>query len=100
MSDNHGSTNDELEIRNLVENWAAAVCRKDFSGILHRHSSTMLMFDVPPPLQSKGIEAYKSTWDLFFSSSPDPVIFDIREMSVTAGHDVAFVAALMRCAVT
>jgi len=28
------------------------------------------MFDVPPPFQSKGIEGYKKTWELFF---PAPV---------------------------
>ncbi|HEX3704519.1 MAG TPA: nuclear transport factor 2 family protein, partial [Vicinamibacterales bacterium] len=27
----------------------------------------------------------------------DPVVFNILEMSVTAGTDVAFVTALMRC---
>jgi ketosteroid isomerase-like protein len=26
------------------------------------------MFDVPPPLQSKGLEAYRRTWDVFFSA--------------------------------
>jgi ketosteroid isomerase-like protein len=55
------------------------------------------MFDVPPPLQSKGIEAYKKTWDLFFSWSHDPVVFDFTTMNITAGSDVAFVTALMRC---
>lgn len=55
------------------------------------------MFDVPPPFKSEGIDAYRRTWDLFFSSSPDPVKFDIVEMRVTAGADVAFAAALMQC---
>jgi ketosteroid isomerase-like protein len=58
------------------------------------------MFDVPPPLQSKGIEAYEKTWDQFFSWAREPVVFDIKEMSITAGSEVAFVAALMRCAGT
>jgi len=58
------------------------------------------MFDVPPPIQSNGIEAYKKTWDLFYSCSPDPAVFDITEMNVTAAEDVAFVTALMRCVVT
>jgi len=55
------------------------------------------MFDVPPPFQSKGIEAYKKTWDLFFSCSSDPIPFDISEMRITAGSDVAFVVATMHC---
>ncbi len=58
------------------------------------------MFDVPPPLESKGIDAYRKTWDLFFSWSDDPVVFDFNEMDITAGNDVAYVTALMRCAGT
>jgi uncharacterized protein (TIGR02246 family) len=93
-------TTDEAAIRDLVENWARAVRAKDLEGILAHHSPDMLMFDVPPPEQSKGIEAYKKTWDLFFAWSQDSGVFDIREMNVTVGSDVAFVTALMKCAGT
>jgi ketosteroid isomerase-like protein len=58
------------------------------------------MFDVPPPLQSKGRDAYRRTWDLFFAWSREPIVFDVMEMSVTAGSDIAFVAAVMRCSGT
>lgn len=100
MSEKQDNTKDEVVIRNLVENWASSVRTKDISGILRNHSSDILMFDVPPPLQSKGIEAYKRTWDTFFSWTHDPVVFDISEMRITAGNDVAFVTAVMRCAGT
>jgi uncharacterized protein (TIGR02246 family) len=90
-------TTDEARIRGIVEDWARAVRTKNIDGILANHSSDVLMFDVPPPLQSKGIEAYKKTWDLFFSWSHDPVVFDFTTMNITAGSDVAFVTALMRC---
>jgi len=91
---------DEAAIRDLVENWARAVRDKNLDGILANHSPDMLMFDVPPPLQSRGIDAYKKTWDLFYSWSQDSAVFDITEMNITAGSDVAFVTALMRCAGT
>jgi uncharacterized protein (TIGR02246 family) len=91
-------TTNETTIRDVVENWARAVRTKNLDGILANHSPDILMFDVPPPVQSKGIEAYKKTWDLFFSWSRDFGVFDISEMNITAGNDVAFVTALMRCA--
>ena len=91
-------TQDELAIRELVENWANAVRRKDLDAILLNHSANMLMFDVPPPLASTGLDAYRMTWDLFFSWAQDPVVYTISEMDITAGDDVAFVTALMRCA--
>jgi uncharacterized protein (TIGR02246 family) len=100
MSANDNRKTDEGAIRDLVENWARAVRTKDLDGILANHSPDMLMFDVPPPIQSKGIEAYRKTWNLFFSWSQDSGVFDISEMNITAGNDVAFVTALMRCAGT
>ncbi len=92
------SSEDSTAIRNVVESWAAAVRRRDFAGILLNHSSDILMFDVPPPFQVKGIEGYRKTWDSFFSWSIDPIPFEMIEMSITAGTDVAFVVATMRCA--
>ena len=89
---------DEAAIRNVVESWAAAVRRKDFAGIIQNHSADMVMFDVPPPFQSIGIDAYRKTWETFFSWSSDPIPFNFTEMSITAGKDVAFVVATMRCA--
>src|SRR3984957_2928564 len=70
MDTRQNSSQGEAEIRDVIEPWAAAVRRRDFEGILQNHSSDIVMFDVPPPFQSKGIEAYKKTWDLFF---PAPV---------------------------
>ena len=98
--DMSSASDDEAAIRELVEHWARAVRAKDFNGILANHAADVLMFDVPPPLESKGIDAYRKTWGLFFSWSNDPVVFAFNEMHITAGTDVAFVAALMRCAGT
>lgn len=93
-------TQDEVAIRELVENWADAARRRDLSAILLNHSANILMFDVPPPLASRGIDEYRKTWDLFFSWARDPVVFDISEIDITADDHVAFVVALMRCAGT
>jgi len=54
-------TKDEAAIRGLIENWAKAVRNKDIDGILANHALDILMFDVPPPIQSKGIDAYRKT---------------------------------------
>jgi len=67
MSTSHNRSTDEAEIRDLVESWAKAVRTKDLEGIFANHFPEILMFDVPPPDQSKGIEAYKKTWNVFFA---------------------------------
>ena len=94
MSATVSGTTDEAAIRALIESWAKAVRSKDIDGIIANHSPDILMFDVPPPFQSKGIDAYKRTWDLFFDWSQDEPVFDIQEMTITAGNDVAFVNSI------
>lgn len=88
--------NDENEIRRLVEEWAKAVRERNLDGILAHHSSDIVMFDVPPPFQSVGIDAYRKTWELFFSGT-EPDRFDIHELKIFTGDDVAFCVATMQC---
>jgi uncharacterized protein (TIGR02246 family) len=100
MTASYNSTKDEAAIRDLVEDWARAIRANNLQGILANHSPDILMFDVPPPIQTKGIEGYKKTWNRFFSWSQGSGVFDVIEMNITAGNEVAFVTALMRCAGT
>jgi ketosteroid isomerase-like protein len=51
----------ERQISALIERWAEAVRRHDIPAILAHHAQDIVMFDLPPPLQSKGMEAYKKT---------------------------------------
>jgi ketosteroid isomerase-like protein len=86
----------EVRVRQLVENWAAAVRNRDIDGILAHHSKDIVMYDVPAPFQSTGIAAYRNTWDMFFAFTK-PGVFDIQELHITADENVAFCFARMIC---
>jgi ketosteroid isomerase-like protein len=88
---------EEARIKALLEAWAGAVRRHDVPAILAHHEPDMVMFDLPPPLQCAGLEAYEQTWDLLFRHHKPGVAFDFQELAVTAGQDVAFAVAIMRC---
>ncbi|TJW06731.1 MAG: DUF4440 domain-containing protein [Mesorhizobium sp.] len=88
---------EEARIKALLEDWADAVRRHDLPAILAHHGRDMVMFDLPPPLQCRGIEAYEQTWDLLFRYHKPGTAFDFRELAVTAGADVAFAVAIMWC---
>jgi uncharacterized protein (TIGR02246 family) len=86
----------EAQIRMLVDNWAKAVRAKDTGGALAHHTDDIVMFDVPMPLQSRGLEEDKKTWELFFANSPGgPGSFDVTELQITAGETVAFCHAIL-----
>ena len=91
------SQTDDSAVRDLLEQWAAAVRAKKMSEVLANHSLDFRMFDVPSPFESRGLTAYEDTWKLFYSSQPEPVAFDIKWMQVVAGDDVAFAFAHMQC---
>ena len=93
------SSNAEMEIRALIALWSQAVRDENLAGIRASHDPDILMFDVPPPLQSRGLDAYMATWKLFYDASPKPVAFDFSDVEITAGQDVAFATAIGHCVV-
>jgi uncharacterized protein (TIGR02246 family) len=93
-------TADEKAILALFEQWAKAVRNGDRAAIRENHDADILMFDVPPPFSSRGIDAYMATWETFFNSAEKPVMFDFTDVEVTAGSDVAFVTAVGHCVTT
>ncbi len=89
---------DEAEIRSLVESWADAVHRGDLDGVLADHAGDIVMFDVPPPHDGvRGLDAYRETWPPFFEWQAQGASFEIVSLEVTAGDDVAYAHALLRC---
>jgi len=94
---NNSLSKDETEIVALIERWSLAVRSEDRAAIRKDHDADMLMFDVPPPFLSRGLDAYMTTWELFFSCVKKPVAFDFRDIEITAGEDVAFATAIGNC---
>jgi uncharacterized protein (TIGR02246 family) len=98
MSTVHNLAAEEAAIRDLLTTWAAAVRAQNLEAVLAHHAADISMFDVPAPLESRGIRAYEDTWALFYSAQPEPVAFDFKRLDVVAGADVGFAYALMQCA--
>jgi uncharacterized protein (TIGR02246 family) len=89
---------DEQVIRELITRWADAVHTGDLDTVLADHDQDIVMFDVPPPFDGvRGMAAYRDTWPPFFEWQRQGASFEIVELNVTAGDDVAFAHALLRC---
>jgi uncharacterized protein (TIGR02246 family) len=93
-------TADEKAILALIERWSKAVRERDCAPIRPDHDADILMFDVPPPFSSRGIDAYMATWETFFACADEPVTFHFTDVEVTAGNDVAFATAFGHCVTT
>lgn len=85
-------------IRTLIERWAEAVHGGDLEGVLADHATDIVMYDVPPPYEGvHGLDDYRATWPSFFQWQAQGASFEIESLDVTAGDDVAFAHALLRC---
>ena len=85
----------ENEVRAIIEKWARAVSAADRPAILAHHAHDFLMFDLPATF--KGLAAYDKTWDFFFANPRGPISFLPREITVSAGEDVAFAWFMVHC---
>ena len=90
------NVSNEEQIRTLIESWAKAVRSGQIDAILAHHSNDIVMYDVPEPFQSVGMDAYRKTWDTFFAGTR-PGVFDIQELHIVAGEQVAFCFGTLKC---
>lgn len=87
---------DEARIRQLVDDWARALRGKDIDGVVSHYTPDILSFDLAPPLRYKGAGAIRKSLEEWFRSFRGPIGYEIRDLSVTAGDDVAFCHSLNR----
>jgi uncharacterized protein (TIGR02246 family) len=86
------------EIRELIDRWLAAVRAGDLDAVVADHTDDVVMFDVPPPERGvRGLTAYRAVWPEFFGWLRSGALFELDELTITAGADTAFAVALLRC---
>lgn len=89
---------DEAAVRGVFTRWVEAIQAQDLDGVLAEHEPDIVMFDVPPPYDGvRGIDEYRKSWPPFFEWLQQGAQFDLLELDVVAGADVAFAYALLRC---
>lgn len=90
----------ESEIRALIDDRTKAVRAKDSVGATSGIAPDILTFDVVNPLQQIGSTASRKRADEWFSSFRDQIGYEIRDLDITAGDDVAFSHGLYRVSAT
>ncbi|WP_208117378.1 YybH family protein [Streptomyces sp. NBC_00582] len=86
---------DEAQIRRQIDEIIDRLRDKDLEGLKVLYTSDVVSFDVEPPLQHVGIEAKARNWAnvfVFFET----VTYEIRDLTLVVGDDVAFGHAFAR----
>ena len=78
------------EITALYDGWVAAIRQKDLAGALAHYSPDVVAFDLINPLQYRGVAALRKRLQEWFASFNGPLGYEVRDVQVAAGEDVAF----------
>lgn len=80
---------DEAKIRQLVDKIAEGLQAKDPESLKQLYAADIVSFDVEPPLQHVGLEAKLKNWAPVFAFF-ESVTYEVRDLTLTVGDDVAF----------
>jgi PhnB protein len=93
MASSEKRSGDEARIRAVIDDWAKALRAKDVARLLSHHAADFVHFSLAPPLRDAADEKDLRKW---FSSWRGPLGYEIRDLRITAGEDVAFCHSLNR----
>lgn len=81
---------DEFAIRQLIDRLAEAIRTMDFESLNACFTPDVVSFDVGPTMQTLGAEAKLRNWEIAFTVFQPPLGYEIRDLTITIGDDVAF----------
>jgi len=95
MASNNAAS-EEAQVRQRVASWAKALRAKDVDGLMSHYAQEIVVFDLAPPLELKGVVAYRKNWTDWFATFQGPVGYEIRDLDVATAGDVTFCRSLNR----
>src|SRR4051812_10501216 len=84
----------EAVIRALIESWTEAVRAKDTDKLMGYYAPDVVAFDLLPPLQFAGAAHYRQSWADWFVSWQGLIGYEMRDLTITAGDEIAFSRSL------
>ena len=87
---------EESRLSELTNSWVAALRAKDVDALMSHYEPDVLLYDLAPPLRYRGADAYRKNWEEWFASFQGPVGYEIHNLSVSVGNDIAFSTSINR----
>lgn len=90
-------TTTEDEIRAAIDDWVEAVRARDVGRITAHYAADVVAFDAILALRFVGRDAYRRHWEACLGMCVGEMAFEVHDLAVTAGRDVAFCHYLLNC---
>jgi len=80
----------ENGIRHLEDRFAAAFNDKDLDRIMEVYAKDVFVFDLVPPRQYVGREAYRADWKTLLGSYKGPISFTLNDLAIRTEGDMGY----------
>lgn len=88
---------DESAIRSVLDAWTSATREGRHDDVLTNHDENVLIYDVLPPMKYSSASEYRKSWDEWQPDAQGEMRFELENLEVTTGTDVAFANGTLQC---
>lgn len=87
---------DEAGVRHWLDLWMKAFQARDENAIAALYDPDVVAYDIVPPLQYVGWDAYRKVYQGFLAQYKGPLEVEFRDVHISVRGDLAFVTGLER----
>ncbi|HUQ09091.1 MAG TPA: nuclear transport factor 2 family protein [Steroidobacteraceae bacterium] len=90
----------EAEVRARMHEIAQAIRDKDLDALIALYAPEVVVFDVFPPLETRGAENYRHNFERWFSSARGPIYYELRDLQIATSGQLASAHCLSHVSLT
>jgi ketosteroid isomerase-like protein len=80
---------EDAAIRERIDSMTQAIRAKDVDTLMTHYSPDVVVYDVMPPLDVQGANAYRKNFERWFASMEGPMEYEPHDLHVSVGDSVA-----------
>lgn len=97
---NGDASSAEAEVRSHLHEIAQAIRDKDLEALMPHYAPDVVVFDVFPPLETRGADHYRHNFERWFASAKGPIYYEMRDVHITTSDRLAAAHCLSHVSVT
>src|SRR5687767_8732795 len=83
-------------VRARIESLAQAIRDKDVDALMAHYAPDVIVYDVRPPLEVQGADAYRKNFERWFGAMIGPIEYEMNDVRISMSETHAFCHCLSR----
>ncbi len=83
-------TSSQATLRRRIEELSQAIRDKNIDHLMTFYATDVVVFDVRPPLDTQGVDAYRRNFESWFAAFEGPLGFELLNLRIVPGDRAAF----------